>query len=256
MKKMTDREHVTARFAQYAADYDPEDPKIKLKIGHTYRVAALAERIAESINSPVVPDKDLAWLCGMLHDIGRFEQVRRFGTFQDAVSVDHAMLGADILFKDGLIKEFCTEERYYRILELAIRSHSLYRIPEGLTDDEIMYCSILRDADKIDIFRVNCETPLEDIYNVSTDVLKNAGVTDEVRQCFDERHTVPRAYKKTPADNVVGHICLTFELVYPDSRSIAREQGYVDRLMSFKSDNPDTAAWFEHMRNNLWKAVQ
>ena len=31
-----------------------------------------------------------------------------------------------------------------------------------------MYCNILRDADKIDILRVNVETPLEDIYNVTT----------------------------------------------------------------------------------------
>ena len=42
-------------------------------------------------------DKDVAWLLGMLHDIGRFEQIRCFGTFNDGMSVDHAELGADIL---------------------------------------------------------------------------------------------------------------------------------------------------------------
>ena len=53
------------------------DEKIKLKIDHTYRVAGLCQRIAESLGLSE-PDVDIAWLLGMLHDIGRFEQIRRF----------------------------------------------------------------------------------------------------------------------------------------------------------------------------------
>ena len=50
----------------------------------------------------------------------------------------------------------------------------------------------------------------------------------------------------------MGHVCLVFELVYPLSRRIAREQGYVDRLLSFESDNPGTREWFAHMREQIW----
>ena len=70
-----DRESVNKRFADYTDNYNSSDPKIKLKIDHTYRVADLCERIA--MTAPGA-DKDLAWLSGMLHDIGRFEQVRRY----------------------------------------------------------------------------------------------------------------------------------------------------------------------------------
>lgn len=45
-----------------------------MKIDHTYRVAALAERIAKMVTDIPI-DRDLAWTMGMLHDIGRFEQV-------------------------------------------------------------------------------------------------------------------------------------------------------------------------------------
>ncbi|MCR4787294.1 MAG: HD domain-containing protein, partial [Lachnospiraceae bacterium] len=90
-----DREKTEKTFAGYTEGYDSSDPKIKLKIDHTYRVAALCERIANTV--PGV-DAELAWLSGMLHDIGRFEQVRRYGTFSDADSVDHAQFGADLLF--------------------------------------------------------------------------------------------------------------------------------------------------------------
>ena len=251
-KKPVPRREVEAAFKQYVSAYNPEDPKIALKIGHSYRVAALCERIGRSAGAA---DTDLTWLIGMLHDIGRFEQIRRYNTFSDAQSVDHAMLGADLLFHEGLLERFIPDLEPERrgVLEIAIRNHSAYRLPDGLSDDEITYCSILRDADKIDIFRVNCETPLEDIYNVTTEDLKTSGVSEEVRRCFLNRTAVLRSLKKTAVDYVVGHLCLVFELVYPISREIAREQGYVDRLLSFQSDNLETAAWFEFMRSGMWR---
>ena len=89
-------------FRSYTDHYDSSDVKIKLKIDHTFRVAEIADRIAAGLGA----DRDFAWLSGLLHDIGRFEQVKRYGTFYDAVSIDHAELSADILFKDGLFAEF------------------------------------------------------------------------------------------------------------------------------------------------------
>ena len=69
---MLDRQKARAAFAAYVAPYDMENPRIALKVAHTYRVAALCERIAraEGLSSE---EADIAWLCGLLHDIGRFE---------------------------------------------------------------------------------------------------------------------------------------------------------------------------------------
>lgn len=250
-----DRRHITDTFALYVADYNAADPKIKLKIDHTYRVAELCAAIAESLK---LADVDLVWLMGMLHDIGRFEQIRTYGTFSDADSVDHAMFGADLLFENGLLERFvpsaqqALSEREYRILELSIRNHSRYRLQEELTEEETLFCNILRDADKIDIFRVNYDTPLEKIYNVTTKALREAPVTEKVKQCFREQHAVLRSLKKTPVDHLVGHICLVFELVFPVSRQIVREQGNVDRLLQFESECQETRDWFAYMRENIW----
>lgn len=249
--KRMNRTAVTDAFAEYVSAYDPSDPKIKLKIDHTTRVANLCERIA--IEAEV--DKDLAWLCGMLHDIGRFEQVRRYNTFSDAISVDHAMLGADLLFEEGLIKRFHVDlsERNRYILEKAIRNHSMYRLESGLDKETISYCNVLRDADKIDIFKVNCDTPLEDIYNVTTEELKRSPVSEEVKKCFLDKTAVIRSLKKYPADYVVAHICLVFELVYSTSRRITKEQGYVDKLLQYETENADTREWFDYMKEHIWE---
>ena len=57
---------------------------------------------------------------------------------------------------------------------------------------------------------------------------------------FRERHTILRALKKTAVDNVPGRISLAFELVYPESVRQAVKQGYLDKMLAFESDNPDT----------------
>lgn len=92
-----DRERARAAFLAYVAPYDPANPRIALKVTHTLHVADLCDRIAREQGWPAA-DVDLAWLCGLLHDMGRFEQVRRWNTFRDAVSCSHAKLGASVLF--------------------------------------------------------------------------------------------------------------------------------------------------------------
>ena len=247
------RVRVKSEFDRYVSAYDLSDPKIALKVAHTYRVAELCERIGASAG---VDDPNLAWLCGMLHDIGRFEQVRRYGTFIDAQSVDHAQFGADLLFNGGLINRFASEDDWscpedFDLLETAIRSHNLFRLPDDLTPRERSYCDVLRDADKLDIFRAISETPLEDIYNLTTKELRDSAVGASAKAAFDGRHALLRKLKTEPIDHLVGHICLFFELVYPLSCKIAFEEGYLGKLLEFESDNPDTRAWFAHMREVL-----
>ena len=248
-----DRERVKNTFAEYTSGYNATDPKIKLKIDHTYRVAELCELIARDLKLDEY-ETDVAWLTGMLHDVGRFEQIKRYNTFNDVQSVDHANFGADLLFKEGLIDTYVDgfyDDKYGVIVENAIRNHSAFRIDERLDEYTVMFCNILRDADKVDIFRVNVDTPAEDIYNVTTEELKNSQVSPEVMAAFDERHAVLRSCKKTVVDHVAGHIALTFELVYPISLQIANERGYLDKMMAFESDNEVTGKQFEEIRAKL-----
>lgn len=271
-KPVINRKNVINAFAEYVRNYDPSDEKIKLKIDHTYRVAGLCQRIAESLGLSE-PDVDIAWLLGMLHDIGRFEQIRRFGTFNDVQSVDHAEFGADLLFKEGLIRKFA--EGYYEecelarsgneeaeqiiknnehhnkdtgLLEMAIRQHNKYRVKEDLTERQRMFCDILRDADKVDIFKVNADIPMEIIYDVTTEELKNGVITKEVLESFYKKETVLKSVRRSAVDHIVGHISLLFELVYKESYRQAKEQGYVYKLLDFKSDVPEVNAEFGDMR--------
>ena len=159
---MINRQVVKQVFSEYVENYNSKDEKIKLKIDHTYRVSELCEQIAIS-NSLNEEDVDIAWLTGMLHDIGRFEQIRRFGTFDDQKSVDHAELGIKILFDEGHIRDYVSEDIYDNEVYKAIKYHSSFELPKDLTKREQIFSNILRDADKIDILKVNIDTPTEQI---------------------------------------------------------------------------------------------
>ena len=245
-----DRQAAMRVFGAYVKNYDCHDEKIRLKIEHTYKVASLCEQIAKSERLST-SDTDLAWLIGLLHDIGRFEQLRRYGTFIDAESIDHAELGADILFRQGKIREFVADTSCDALIERAVRCHSLYRLPEGLDKRETMFCDIIRDADKVDILRVNVEFAPEDIYNVSSEILRSEEVTPEVMQSFFEEHATLRSLKKTAVDHLAGHISLIYELVYPYSVKVMSEQGFLEKMLDFKSENPHTREQFKTIAERI-----
>lgn len=249
-----DRKALREAFEAYVSNYDLEDSNILLKYIHTGKVAENCETIARSLN---LKDEeiDLAWEIGMLHDIGRFEQLRRFHTFFDAKSIDHAQFGADLLFKDGLFAQFDSAQEHAELIETAIRCHSLYRLPEHLSEREILFCQMIRDADKIDIYRANYETGMDKVYYVTMEEIRNSAITPEVYQVFCEGRAIPREIRKTVADNLVGHIALTFELVYPVSRKMAVEQGYLWKLLKTEFDNQETVETMRKIRERMeaWK---
>lgn len=260
MEQKIDRKRVKQAFAQYVKRYDAEDEKILLKILHTYRVAEVSEKIAGGLGLSAY-DTDLAWLIGMLHDIGRFEQLRRYDTFVDAESIDHAHFGVELLFEDGLIRDYVEDwsagmekrpgDSDFYVIRTAIWNHSAYRIEEGLDERTLLFCKIIRDADKVDIFKVAHDTSIEALYRCTPEEFRNAAVSPEVIQAYREEHAVLRSLKKTPVDFLVGHIALVFELEFPISCKITWEQGYLQKLLSFQSDLPETAMVFQDMRKQM-----
>ena len=160
MKYEIDTSNALEAFREYTANYDKDNINILLKIVHSHRVANMTGIYAIAIYGI---DFEFFWLLGLLHDIGRFEQMKQYGTFVDVESVDHAELGAYILFRDGLIKKFVPDLYEFRqVAETAIRLHNKFKIPDNLEPQTDLYTKALRDVDKIDIFRVLTEPPFED----------------------------------------------------------------------------------------------
>ena len=232
---MFDKERAKDVFLRYTQEYDTQNILISHKIEHTLRVAMLSERYAQALGMGA-EDTALAWFLGLLHDIGRFEQVRRYGTFVDSQSVDHAELSGDILFLDGLLERFPAEGLpgdWRAIAELSIRQHNKLRLPEGLDARTLRFAELLRDADKTDIFRVMVSIPFDQRAGSSRASFQDTGeASPDVMACVLEHRCVPARLRRSRFEGHVSHCCLAFELVFPIARQTVKEEGWLLLLLA------------------------
>ena len=121
---MIDLQYAKKAFENYLNDYDRKNEKIKLKIVHTYGVMECSKKNAEDMKMSA-EDCELAQLIGLLHDIGRFEQLKCYNRFEPG-TMDHAAFGVRILFEERLIRRFVEEDKWDEIIKTAIGHHSDY----------------------------------------------------------------------------------------------------------------------------------
>ena len=224
---MIDIKKAKQTFENYVKDYNPENPKIMLKINHIKRVANIAKDLAIKLGLSQ-EDVELAELIGLLHDIGRFEQVRIYNTFVDIKSVNHGELGVKILFEDGLIRKFVEDRQYDNIIKLAILNHNKGKIEEGLNERELLHAKIIRDSDKTDIFNVLTMEDIEACYETK-DMSKEIA-TPEIYREFMEEHKINYAYRKSSADILIGHFSYVYDYNFKYGLDILNKKGYLDKL--------------------------
>ena len=145
-----DEVKISALFLDFCQSFPRED-MIELKIMHTRRVVENAIRIMEheGFSAGLY---SLGVCTAWLHDVGRFQQFQRYRTFSDRQSVDHALLGCSEVLRLGWLDSVSATER--NLVLHAIASHNLRDLPERLSEDEYRLSALVRDADKLDIFRV------------------------------------------------------------------------------------------------------
>lgn len=142
-------------FDEYVSSFYDLDPdglrNILLKKEHTSQVVAGMELIAagEGLNEN---ETRLACAIALLHDVGRFPQYRRWRTFRDSDSDNHARLSLDVIQSKRLLEHLPDNEKL--LIEEAVRFHNLLALPEQILSPTDLYLKLIRDADKLDIWRV------------------------------------------------------------------------------------------------------
>ena len=126
----------------------------EIKKEHSLRVAEIALHLTDKLEW-AEEDKKLTFLIGILHDIGRFSQMLEFNTFSDEKSVDHAERAITVIKESNLLDILNISNK--ELVFAAILNHNKFKIQEGLTGQELLHSKLIRDADKLDIYRVLTE---------------------------------------------------------------------------------------------------
>ena len=128
-----------------------QEENFTIKKEHSFRVADNAGRLSDimHLNSD---DRKVAYLSGLFHDIGRFEQLADYNTFNDVNSVDHAEHSVKVLKEKDVMNDLGSELQ--ELVYFAIHYHNKLQLPKKRNDREMMHARLLRDADKLDILKV------------------------------------------------------------------------------------------------------
>ena len=208
-------------FIKYTDPYQKYGIKIDLKVKHTLRVRDLCIQIAKSENLSE-EDISLASLCGLLHDIGRFEQWKRYSSYNDLQTLDHGDLGVEILKHNNFINKF-TDEHIDTILH-AVKYHNKYKVPNTISNKDKFFTNITRDADKIDILY------LFSIKDLSTN-LDDSVMTKKIFNSIKNTEQIKRVDVKTRADEIAVRLGFVFDLNFKESFKILKEKNYINTML-------------------------
>jgi HD superfamily phosphodiesterase len=230
---MIDIQKARIAFKEYINNYDnQDDPGFNLKVVHTYHVVDNAIMISKKLGLSE-EDINLAALIAILHDIGRFDELKNLKKF-DSVGNDHAMFASKLLFEEGLITKFIDTDEYNNIIKKAVENHNKKQIEEGLSDKELLHAKIIRDADKLDNYRVKQEERIENIFPGvvnSKEELENSLISDNVYNSVMKEECVDIKDRKYPLDYWICVLAFTFDFYFKESLLIVKENKYIDILI-------------------------
>ena len=217
---------------------------MQLKLAHTGFVVKNAMLIADGEAFDAL-ERETSLAAALLHDTGRYEQLKRYNTFRDSDSVDHAVFSHDIVKASGWLEESGVA-RPDAVLG-AILYHNRRDLPEGLDSVTLAASQTVRDADKLDIFRVlqheiattDWRNDRQAFWNLATEDPPNP----EVIACIEARRPVDYQKIKSLSDFVLIQVgWMVAGLYYATSRRLCAERGHLKFRRDFLHQITDDPA--------------
>ncbi len=248
-----DIEHFKAWFSDYCRTFtaaDGHDARpYAVKEEHTRKVCDNVLRVAESLALDEQA-KAAAETVALFHDAGRFPQYRQYGTFRDSVSVNHAALGAKVLLEQNVLAGLSEEER--KIITNAVTLHNVFTLPDGLDEGTLLQARLIRDADKLDIWRIFIEyydlPDAERSPTVGLELPDTPGCSPEVIACVNREEMLRHDMISTQNDFKLLQLSWVFDLNFPGSFRLVGERGYVDRLAAKLPDTEEVRRGVETVK--------
>ena len=254
MQELLKRMHswMSAYMKSFYTDDEEVQRGILIKEKHTGYVTANCIELAKNLNFPQ-HDLELAEIIGLFHDVGRFYQYQEYKTFNDAQSEDHADLALKVI--DGL--DFFNEldKSDLELVRFAIQNHNKKTITP--TDDErkILFAKLIRDADKLDIYRV-----LEPyLAQENVDKMPNfiTGRSPEISPDFIKNFVDGEQadfYKiRTNGDRKIVRLMWIYDVNFKWTMEKIVERGYIDKLVKNLPPDENVAKGVQRIRNYVEK---
>ena len=227
-----DVKDLRAWFHNHVATFKRGDANLRRNMGvkeeHTLNVCAEITGVGEELGLSR-EDLLLAEIAALFHDIGRFAQFAQYGTLVDRTSVDHAQLGIRVLHENDTLRQL--DEGAQDLICRAISYHNRPALPAEETETCLFLSKLLRDADKLDIWRV-----VTNIYRrgdegensmVELDLPNTPGFSSEAYQALMEKRTVSVAHLRNLNDFKLCHLSWVYDINFLPTFQRIKRRGYL-----------------------------
>ncbi len=215
----------------FLSSSDEDNRNIILKIEHTHHVCENIILIAGSLPS-LKNEIVLAEIIALFHDIGRFQQYQQYRTFRDAVSINHGKLGAKILIEKGILDLLDREER--ELVLSSVKLHNTFSLPHLEDARTITFLKLIRDADKLDIWRVFSEhfeaDERERASAAGLGLPDTSSCSEKILARIHEKKMASLADLHTQNDFKLMQLSWVFDLNFSTSFRLFLERDYLNRL--------------------------
>ena len=213
-----------------------------LKEEHTHHVSGNMVEIGRGL-SLSANQMLLAETIGLFHDIGRFPQYAKYKTFRDSISVNHGLLGAETLIEKKMLHTLPADER--EVIIQSVKFHNAFTVPKKEKDEIVFFIRLIRDADKLDIWRVFLEyyeSPVESRASaVGLGLPDVPEYTEEVLANIFQEEIVSLSKIKTLNDFKLLQLSWVFDLNYKPSFRLLLEKGlFKQDYCASSTDRGDT----------------
>lgn len=224
-------------FADYIADFYGTsayiDANLELKETHTDYVCKETLYIAESI-SLSENDRRIAATVGLFHDLGRFEQFTKYQTYSDAKSENHNKMAVRILKEYGILNDLPQTEQ--NIILTAIKLHGVKHLPPDLDEHTPLHAHIIRDADKLDIYRVLTEKYIDykndpENFPLEIEYVDEPWCSPHIVEAIENYAQVDYTMLKTLNDMKLLLLAMIFDVNFAPTLKRIKQHGYVDQLL-------------------------
>ena len=231
-------------------DDEKEQRNIALKEVHTGQVCENILYMARGESLDTVQTL-IAETVALFHDIGRFPQYARYRTFRDSISVNHGLLGAAVLKEQKILE--CLPGREQDVIIDSVKFHNTFAIADIPDTETLLFLKLIRDADKLDIWRVFIEfyesPEKERPEAVSLGLPDIPSYSKEILSRILKKEVISLTSMTTLNDFKLLQLSWIFDLNFSSSFTLLRERDYITRIASTLPQTDDVLAAVADMRS-------
>ena len=229
---------------EYIKKYDINDKDVNYKYYHSYRVMDNMELLAKNMSLPQY-DIYLAKCIGLLHDIGRFEQTTKYHNYNDFI-FDHGDYAEKILREDNILANFQLNKDDYEVVYKAVKYHNKFAIANNLTNREMLFAKMIRDADKLDILYAVGSNKMKKIF-----LQDDSEISDYLKNDFFNNKILSKREENTRSDRIIIMFGFIYDINFNITLEIIKENKYYEKIYNRLNDKEKYAPYLEHTKEYI-----